>query len=806
MGKMFRAFVFLLVCSFMSVSVFADNTNIKGKIVDGTGKPIEGAVASCLSLADSTLVANAITDSIGVFNIIVGDSAADNSFIIVSCVGYERKEIVLGKETRDDVLVTLKETAHQLKGVTVTAKSRIEGLPGGYSFTPGGAEMLLEDGYTLLKVTPMLNVDGRSISIIGKGDAKIYINGKDPHMPADMVLDMLYTVEPKSIKRIDIMYNPGASQRASDQRGIVNVVMNRPDYGWTGRADLYGGLQNKRLSESGGTYLGYGHGPFKFSANIRLDDTRGVTESEYGYDYKSDAISVLNTGRAESKSFSGSINMNAVYEIDSKSDIGLSVATSLKRSTSANETSILLKNGKEGTGNSGTQTSEYKTPTRLPGYSLLAFYSLKPGKLSTFEANVSYSNRKNRTTGNVKIPSGMGMDSWLAAPYEEFDRSAAHGFGVEVKYTKMFANGGYIGFGGAYDISHVDDDGRFSDLVDGVYVDNALRSNRFLYDENVAGAYVDYSRDWTSFFSSTIGLRVEQTHIHGDQRSTGETFTRDYLQFFPNVSLSFNTLNQKNIFGINYSVSGWRSPFTRLNPFKYWTSPNTYRVGNPNLKPGKFHFLSLSYRFLQWYEVAVRALISPNVVTSYTTQEGNGVSKTGYGDLGNSKGVGFMFSAYRSFWGGRYYVNAEASFGYDRMKGNVENDLVNRRYWGGGCTLTNTFFINKARDFGLLLFYDFSAKRHEMAEARPAKHIIAAKISKTFAFGGTLEIGYGDEFPRKYKCSYETPSYYYQSRSLTSSARVSVSFSQKFGKKRVRGAAKRSNFKFESRMDDDSKK
>ncbi len=806
MGKIFRAFVFLFVCSFMPMSVFADNTNIKGKIVDGAGKPLEGAVASFLSLADSTLVANAITDSIGVFNIAIPDSVADNSMMVVSSVGYERKTIVLGKEAKDDILVSLKETSHQLKGITVTAKSKIEGMPGGYSFTPGGAEMLLKDGYDLLKVTPMLNVKGRSISIIGKGEAKIYINGKDPHMPAEMVLDMLCTVEPKSIKRIDLIYNPGASQRASDQKGIVNVVMSRPDYGWRGYSYLAGISENKRVSEKGGTYLGYGHGPFKFSADITLADTRGVTESEMGYDYKADAISVLNTSKTKSKSFSGSINLNAVYELNRKSDIGLSVATSLSGNTSTGETSILLKNGKEATENRGTQTSEYKTPTRLPGYSLLAFYSLKTGKLSTLEANVSYSNNKSKSTGNVEIPSGMGIDSWLSLPYEELDRSAVHGFGAEVKYTKMFAKGGYIGFGGAYDISHVDDDGRYSDLVDGTYVDNAKRSNRFVYDENVAGAYVNYSRQWTSFFSSTVGLRVEQTHIHGNQRSTGEIFTHDYLNFFPNVSLSFNTPNQEHIFGINYSMFGTRSRFSRLNPFKYWTSPNTYREGNPNLKPWKNHLLSLSYRFLQWYEATIRASISPNMVTTYTTQDGNGISKTGYGDLGKSRGAALALSAYRSFFGGMYYVDAVASFGFSRREGQVVNDIVNQRSWGGGCSITNTVFFNKARDFSLTLFYDFSGRRHEMAETRPVQHILTATISKTFAFGGTVEFGYSDLFPWKEKSFYETPSYYYQSRNLTSPTQFTVCFSQKFGKKRVRGAAKRSNVKFNSRMADDGNK
>ena len=662
--------------------------------------------------------------------------------------------------------------------------------------------MLLEDGYDLLKVTPMLNVNGRNISIIGKGDAIIYINGKDPHMPAGMVLQMLCTVEPKSIKRIDVIYNPGVSQRSSEQKSIVNVVMNRPDYGWTGRAYLGAVSENKRVSENAGVYLGYGHGPLKFSTDIALDDSRGVRENEFKYNYKNDAIGVLNTDRTKSTSLGGNIHMNATYEISSKSDIGLSVATSLYRSTSQGETSILLRNDKENAERSGIQASKYKVPTMLPGYSLLAFYSLKTGKLSNLEANVSYSNRKSKSTGNVEIPSGMGMDSWLASPYEERDRNAVHGFGVEVKYTKMFAKGGYVGFGGAYDISHIDDNGLYSDLVDGAYVVNASRSNRFLYDENVAGAYVNYSRQWTGFFSSAVGLRMEQTHIHGDQRSTGETFTRDYLQFFPNVSLSFNTLNQKNIFGINYFLFGWRPRFRQLNPFKYWTSQSTYRVGNPNLKPGKTHFLTLSYRFLQWYEASVLASITPDIVTSYTVQDGDGVSKTGYGDLGRSRSVAFSLSAYRSFWGGRYYVQAEARVGYGRQKGKVKNDFVNQRYWGGSCNLINTFFINKARDFSLRLVYDFSGRGHEMAETRPVKHLVFATLSKTFSFGGTLELGFSGTFPWKEKSFYETPSYYYQSRSLTSPTKFVITFSQKFGKKRVRGADKRSNSKFDSRMAD----
>ena len=87
-----------------------------------------------------------------------------------------------------------------------------------------------------------------------------------------------------------------------------------------------------------------------------------------------------------------------------------------------------------------------------------------------------------------------------------------------------------------------------------------------------------------------------------------------------------------------------------------------------------------------------------------------------------------------------------------------------------------------------------------MAETRPVQHLIIAKISKTFAFGGTVELAFKGRFPWNEKSFYETPSYYYQSRSLTSPARVAVTFLQKFGKKRVRGADKRSNVRFNSRL------
>lgn len=204
-----RVFILLVACLLFSTSIFADNVIVKGRVTDGGGKPIEGVVASWLSLSDSTLIANAVTDSTGVFVLEADKSALDNTAVVASCIGYERQSVALGGGN-EDILIKLKETSHQLNGVTVTAKSSVKGVPGGFAFTPGGAEMLLQNGLELLKVTPMLDVQG-DVQILGKGAANVYINGHDPHMPVGMVLEMLRTVPPKNIQRIEIMYNAGAS-------------------------------------------------------------------------------------------------------------------------------------------------------------------------------------------------------------------------------------------------------------------------------------------------------------------------------------------------------------------------------------------------------------------------------------------------------------------------------------------------------------------------------------------------------------------------------------------------------------------
>ena len=455
---------------FVSVKAVVENRVINGFVRDSESKPVIGAVVSCVSLNDSAFLANAITDSIGSFRFSISTENTDSVWLYVSCVGYERQS--QGIESGEDIQITLHEVSHQLQGVTVTAKSTVKGMPGGFSFAPGGAEMLLPNGLELLKLTPMLDVRG-GVSIFGKGDATVYINGRDPHMPVESVFEMLRTVEPKEIKRIEIIYNPGSSLKASDQRGIVNIVMKRPDYGWVGMASLGAVVEDDRVSETPAVYFGYGYGRFKFSVNARLGDARGVTKSENRYEYKNEKTDVTNMLWRKYKTISGGANANATYDITNKSQVGFSVSTSLLGGNTWRETSVSLVDNSVGVVRHGIQTAESKTPYTFPSYSFVGFYSLQTDdRGSGLDLNLAYSRFKQESTDNVNISSDLGMPNWLSAPYEERSRYGRHRFGAEAKFTKKYADGSCIGLGGAYDASHIDDATRFLDVVDDICVDN----------------------------------------------------------------------------------------------------------------------------------------------------------------------------------------------------------------------------------------------------------------------------------------------------------------------------------------------
>ena len=122
-----------------------------------------------------------------------------------------------------------------------------------------------------------------------------------------------------------------------------------------------------------------------------------------------------------------------------------------------------------------------------------------------------------------------------------------------------------------------------------------IRSNHFIYDENINAAYINYSREikkWTV----QAGLRLENTNAHGNQVITNQKFKRDTTNLFPTAFVSYK-VDKKNTLTIAYGRRIQRPNYQDLNPFTYFLDTLSYRQGNIYLRPQYTHNIDLTHSF-----------------------------------------------------------------------------------------------------------------------------------------------------------------------------------------------------------------
>ena len=108
-------------------------------------------------------------------------------------------------------------------------------------------------------------------------------------------------------------------------------------------------------------------------------------------------------------------------------------------------------------------------------------------------------------------------------------------------------------------------------------------SNKFVYEEAVHAAYVQYSRNiW--LFNVNAGGRYETVTMLSELINTNEKFENPYSSFYPSLSMSFGAPQLLQI-QTSYSKRVNRPRSRQLNPFLSKQDARNFRKGNPFLKP-----------------------------------------------------------------------------------------------------------------------------------------------------------------------------------------------------------------------------
>ncbi len=115
---------------------------------------------------------------------------------------------------------------------------------------------------------------------------------------------------------------------------------------------------------------------------------------------------------------------------------------------------------------------------------------------------------------------------------------------------------------------------------------------------------------------------MENTIADGIQLIYGNTFDRNYVNWFPSVFLSYQFSDKYNM-GLNMSRRLDRPSYQQLNPFKFFLDPTTYREGNPFLNPQFTWSFEWNHTIAQRYTItASYALTTDNITQVIGPVEG----------------------------------------------------------------------------------------------------------------------------------------------------------------------------------------
>jgi hypothetical protein len=611
---------YLLLCTILNTAnVSARSGGVSGRIVNESGSPVTFASVMLLKAADSSLIRTELTDQKGAY--LLTPAPAGLLLIKVSLIGY--KTFVSAPASVSDNTVsipdiTLLRDDKELKEVAITAqKPFIEIHPDKVvvnvenSIVSAGSSVL-----DILSRSPGVTVDNNdNISLKGKQGVNVMINGKIQPMSGQDLANMLKSMPSNAVENIELITNPSAKYDAAGTAGIINIVLKKDKkMGLNGSANAtYAqGIYGKA---NGGVNLNYRNKKFNFFANynhsIRLGfnhltlDRKFFASDVLGNPIFAGAYEQDNNYLYHITSDMGGAGMD--YNISAKTVVGMALSDSYTdfRRDGYNYSNIR---------DSATQqvlshfTTDNSSPNNCGNYTANVNFRHTfdtSGRSLAIDADYAgYPSRglQDYTTAYfINNPDGSFTPSPTSLPVIFHGditgltqiRSFKADYVVPLKSNAKFEAGIKSSFVTA------DNDLRFSNLENGVYVPDNGRTNHFIYNENINAGYVNLSKDGTKW-STHFGLRAEQTAATGDAKSpdTASTFSRNYTQLFPSLALQRH-IDPQNDLGLTLSRRIERPNYEQLNPSPYYLDPTTYKAGYPYLNPALSYSSELSYTYKQ---------------------------------------------------------------------------------------------------------------------------------------------------------------------------------------------------------------
>ncbi|WP_316805042.1 TonB-dependent receptor domain-containing protein [Pedobacter nototheniae] len=469
----------------------------------------------------------------------------------------------------------------------------------------------------ILAKAPGVSIDqNEQISLKGKAGVNVLIDGKPTYLSAEQLATRLKSLSSTSIKSIELITSPSAQYDAQGNAGIINIKLKK----------------NANFGTNGSIDAGYGYGKYaKNDAGISLNHrSRNLNIfGSYNYNYAKnnedlDIFRLNDNGTQQTyfhqnnnqvrTSYNNNYKFGVDYSLNDKNTLGFlttgyfnnghdsSIGNTIIGNSAIQADSVILANN--------PSTNKYRNQAYNLNYK--ALIDTLGQQFSTDIDYVEYRNLENTTYNNLFMDNN-GLSYKNPLIFRNTTPAFIKIWSAKVDYAVPITPKTKLEVGLKSSKVNTDNDFKFENLINNNWQNDESRSNRFIYSEQINAAYASLKHDFKST-NIQIGLRVEQTNSKGNSINDQKVIKRNYIDFFPNLSIN-QTLSENHEIGFNYNRRIDRPDYRSLNPFVYFVDLYTFSQGNPFLNPQYTNNFQFSYTYNKSLNISFSYGITSDLIT-----------------------------------------------------------------------------------------------------------------------------------------------------------------------------------------------
>lgn len=786
-------------------------TVVRGTVKDAAKGEAVG-YATVAAMRDSLVVAAVASTADGVFDLRIKESGECK--VEITAVGYSPfiTSIVADGKVHDLGEVALKEGV-EVDAVVLTVQKPIvtadaEKLSYSVEDDPEAQSSTLEE---IIRKVPQLTIDAEGkVLMNGQSDYKILVNGHQSSSMSRNFTDIIKSMPASSIKRIEVITNPSMKYDAEGVGGVLNIITTKARFdGYNGSVNLAAGNWfNRSWNTNNSANFTFQTEKFALSAGVYYSQAWADRDDVGGYDAhienltSGDGYKYLDGNGGYGYTYHNVYgNIEASYQIDSLNLVTAEVSAWNGRNRNRQHTNF----GYFDDNYSWLYGYDQSETDRYAWFGVDAALNYehtfkREGHTLTISDNVSVSppidcSGIKHIFPTESVAGGIPPQSigWL-------ERENSIDNVVQIDYRNPINKRHTIEAGAkhSYDYNRLRKTNTF-DYDDGSLFSETAGISRLT--RNILGIYAGYAYSMDKF-SARAGGRLEGAWygLNSEENGKSEKYDSALINFVPYVSLTYLP-KQGHTLAFSYTERLSRPGVYAMSPF-VTEDLNSRDYGNPNLKTGVTHNLSLKYSFSdnKWSAtVGALLLMSNNLVTNYTFLDDNAIFNSTYENHGRFRmygGEGSM--SFRP--SGKFNLSLSVKAGWGRYT--LPSQGIETAGWGASQNLNMTIALWKGAKLSLSEYLVLPEPRMGQrgdrwivgTSARLGQKLLKDKMEIS------VVVNNPHEKYSKYVQLQETPTYIQRNAFDNLSRSIRLSISYRFGKQGL--SVKSTNKKIDDGSDD----